>query len=377
MMFTRTRRWVVTGAVAAGLPACGPSLVSPSVKPEPVGCEPAPDRIGAGFDRSALEACLNAFATDEVNFHGLAIWRSGGVVAERYRAGQDEIVGRGSGVVIFDGCQLHDIRSITKSVVSLLWGIAEGQGLTPPLETPVLSLYPELSSLARDGREAITLRHLLTMSTGLEWDEADYGALSNPETALFWRSSQARHTFDRALVTTPGSAFNYCGGNTAVLADLLVRFSGRPLPQFAEDYLFRPLGISAWTWVNDYRERPLAFAGLRLAPRDMVKLGQLLLSGGVYGGRQVVPSDWIAASAAAAIATGDGLHYGYQWWLGMADGAVGRHRYIAGFGNGGQRLFVVPDLDLVVAITAGNYGRPAQALSGEMFRRLLRTASLV
>jgi len=373
MTLDRTRRWVMIGSAAAGLSACGPSVARPAVEPELSGCGPAPDRIGPGFDRVGLEACLAEFQTSEINFHGLAIWRSGAGTAERYRTGRDETVGRGSGTVDFDACQLHDIRSITKSVVSLLWGIAEGQGLTPSLDTTVLSLYPELSALAREGREAITIRHLLMMSTGLEWNEADYGALSNPETALFWRTSQVRHTFDRELVAPPGSTFNYCGGNTAVLADLLIRFTGRPLPQFAEEHLFGPLDISNWAWVNDYRGRPLAFAGLRLAPRDLLTLGRLLVSGGLYEGRPVVPAAWIEASTTAQIATGDGLQYGYQWWLGDVEAQTGNHRYVAGFGNGGQRLFVVPDLALVVAVTAGNYGRPEQRLSGDLFRKVVRT----
>ncbi|HEX8471647.1 MAG TPA: serine hydrolase [Brevundimonas sp.] len=276
--------------------------------------------------------------------------------------------------MIFDGCALHDVRSISKSVVSLLWGIADGEGKTPPLDTKVVSLYPELAMLARDGREDITIRHLLTMSTGLDWDEENYGALSNPETGLYWRTSQVRQTFARRVVASAGSRFNYCGGNAAILADLLARYTGHPLPQYAEEHLLKPLGIQNWSWVNDYRGRPLAFSGLRLAPRDLLKIGQLLLSGGQFDGRTVVPAAWIQASTTRHIATGDGLHYGYQWWLGDVASSGGRHPYIAGFGNGGQRLYAVPVLDLVVAITAGNYGKPEQRLSNDLFRRIAATA---
>jgi len=362
----------LSAAAAAG--GCGPSVEKPQIEHQLSGCAAVPDRLDTGFDRDALEGCLAQFVSSETNFHGLTIWRSGTMIAERYRTGRDETVGRSSEIVSFDRCRLHDVRSITKSVVSLLWGIADSEGKTPPLDTKVLSLYPELSGLARHGREEITIRHLLTMSTGLDWNESNYGALSNPETALFWRTSQARHTFDRPMVAAPGLRFNYCGGNTAVLADLLVRFTGQTVPNYAEERLFRPLGIHDWAWVNDYRDRPLAFAGLRLTPRDLLKIGQLVLSDGQFDGRAIIDAAWIEVSTTRHMATGDGLHYGYQWWLGEVAARGGLHPYIAGFGNGGQRLFVVPSLALVVAITAGNYGRADQRLSSDMFRAIAATA---
>jgi len=368
-----SRRGLVVGALALGAAGCAPASVRPDAPPPDNPCAPAGDSIDPDFDRAALAASLAGFTSSPVNFHGLAVWKADRLIAERYRTGRDEIVGRRTTGTTFSPCRLHDIRSITKSVVSLLWGIADGRGLTPPLETPVLSLYPAHAALARDGRERITLRHLLTMSAGLDWNEEDYGALSNPETALFWRSSQVRHTFDRPLVSEPGSRFTYSGGNTAVLADLLVRFTGSSLPAWADDVLFGPLGIVDWEWVNDYRGRPLAFAGLRLTPRDMVRIGQLLLTEGRYGGRQIVPSAWIAASTTPSIETGDGLGYGYQWWCGAVDAGPLSHPYVAGFGNGGQRLFAVPALDLIVAITAGNYGRPDQGRSNDLFRQIVAT----
>ena len=376
MTFTQTRRWIVLGGLATSAASCAPAVISSVSGTERISCEIVPDSVGAhGFDPVAHQAVLETFEESEANFHGLAIWRAGAQIAERYRMGQDSSVGRQAAVVSFDVCTLHDVRSISKSVVSLLWGIADGRGETPPLDTTVLSLYPELVDLARDGREAITIKHLLTMSTGLEWNEEQYGSLSNPETALFWRTSQVRHTLRQRVSAPPGQIFNYCGGNTAILADLLIRYTGRALPEYADEHLFAPLGVRHWEWVCDYRGRPLAFAGLRLTPRDLLKIGRLVLTRGAYEGRAVVPTRWVDEATSVQMATGDGLHYGYQWWLGEVAARGEDHSYVAGFGNGGQRLFVVPSLDLVVAMTAGNYGEPEQRLSNVLFRQI--AASLI
>ena len=159
-----------------------------------------------GFDAAALCAVLRDFATGTANFHALVIERHGVVVAEAYRRGKDESIYSLFGwPTDFDATQRHDVRSISKSVTSLLWGIAQGQGKTPPLDTPVTDLLPELSDLKGQGREAITLSHLFDMSSGLDWNEPNaYNSSRNDELGLYWRSSQARYLCDRAVVVPPG-----------------------------------------------------------------------------------------------------------------------------------------------------------------------------
>jgi CubicO group peptidase (beta-lactamase class C family) len=127
------------------------------------------------------------------------------------------------------------------------------------------------------------------------------------------------------------------------------------------------MGITAWEWAKDIHGRPLAFTGLRLLPRDMLKLGRLMLSGGKWRGRQIVSSDWVEASLKGALGTGhkirpgtDGeLTYGYFWWSGFVSAGRRSFQWAAAFGNGGQRIYVVPALDLSVVITAGSYGSDA------------------
>src|SRR6266403_6309056 len=157
------------------------------------------------------------------------------------------------------------------------------------------------------------------MSSGLEWNESitSYGTLANDETRLFWDWQPYRYVLSRPRVAKPGTQFT----------------------------LFEPLAIHEWEWVADPWRRPLAFAGLRMRPRDLATIGRLVLARGEWQGRQVVPADWVAESLRPHIAAGDGLGYGYQWWTGTVDREGKKLAWSAGFGNGGQRLFVVPELD--------------------------------
>jgi CubicO group peptidase (beta-lactamase class C family) len=354
---------VLAAALGACVSACLPASTRAPGAPRACGVDGVAQL--EGFDPSRLHAALTDFARSPINYHGLVVQRHGRLVGEVYRRGRDApLDATFPTTTTFDACTLHDVRSISKSVTSLCWGIAAGQGKTPPLETRALDLYPELAHLKTGGREAITLAHLLTMTSGLEWNEENYGTLTNVETGLFFASSQARHTFDRPMAAPPGTKFNYNGGCTAVIAELLARYTGTSLPAFA------PLGIDDWRWANDYRNRPLSFAGLRMRPRDLARIGRMMLDGGLWEGRQVVLAAWVADSIRPHIETGDGLRYGYFWWLGEVEALGARHAYAAGFGNGGQRLFMVPGLDLVVVITAGNYNGPAGRKSQDVFRQV-------
>lgn len=361
----RSAGWLARVGIAFALTCAGHSVLAASP------CEAAPQLndgwqieaspTAADLDADRLCTVLRNLADGEANIHGLIIARHGRLVAEVYHAGKDERVKDLFRTTrTFDASTLHDIRSISKSVTSLLWGIAQGQGKTPPLDTPVLSLFPELADLNRDGREAITLAQMLSMSSGLAWNEWRATSLfNNDEFGLFWHTSQARYVFNRLMAAPAGAQFNYNGGNTAVLAQLLADRVGMTLPEYARKQLFEPLGITDWEWVDDYRGRPLAFAGVRLRPRDLARIGQLVLQHGQWNGRQVVPAEWIAESTRPHIDTGMGLQYGYQWWLGKVTVSGTEQAWVGGIGNGGQRLWILPGLDMVVVTTAGDYNQRA------------------
>lgn len=325
----------------------------------------------SGFDEPALCRLLEEVATGKHNIHAVLVERHGRLVAELYRTGRDRPIDVLYGVgnpfaadVEFAMDVLHDVRSISKSVVGLLFGVALHDGRVPSPSTPALEAFPELADLRTDGRDAITIENLLTMTSGLEWNEWDAGPLTSDETRLLWKRDPVRFFFDRPLVAAPGSRFNYSGGSTGALAALLTRATGKSLAELASAQLFAPLGITQWVWATDLHDRPLPHAGLRLRPRDMLKLGRLVKDRGRWRERQVIPEAWIADSLRPHVATGidfagvapDGASYGYQWWIGRVSWRGRELPWAAGFGNGGQRIFVVPELDLTVVTAAGDYG---------------------
>jgi CubicO group peptidase (beta-lactamase class C family) len=361
-------------------------LLAVSVRPVQAGGEPCapPVRIddgwetaapgASGFDPAALCSVLESVASGGANVHGVVVERRGRLVAEMYRRGKDRSIwSLFAHDTDFGPTVRHDLRSVTKTVVSLLFGIAARQHGIDVHSSP-LDLYPSYASLRSPERDAITLEHLLTMSSGLEWHEnvASYGSFTNDETRLYWDWAPYRYVLSRPIVAKPGTRFDYNGGGTAVLGDIIVQTTHTPLRDFARTALFEPLGIRDWEWVADPYGHPLAFAGLRMRPRDLAKIGRLVLGHGTWEGRQIVPSDWVTASLVAHIATGDGLSYGYQWWMGTIDRDGRPIAWAAAFGNGGQRLFVVPDLDLAVVVTAGTYNDPQiGVVVGDVFRQIV------
>jgi CubicO group peptidase (beta-lactamase class C family) len=324
-----------------------------------------PLRAQAALDTADIER-----AAHEADLHSVLIWKSGHMLVELYRRSRDKPVGDWfERTVDFGPAVLHDMRSISKSVLALLVGQAVGRGEID-INAPVLDFYPALADLRRDGREHITLAHLLHMASGLAWSEtaSTYGTNANDETRLWWDAKPARYILDRPLVATPGTTWNYNGGHTVLLAEVLEQRSGRKLIDLARTELFNPLGITSWEWRSGQHGKPLAYAGLRLTPRDLLRLGQLMLSNGIWQGRIVVPAAWVAATLQPGISIGSGrLRYGHHWWGGQLQRDGRSLVWIAGFGNGGQRLYVVPELELTVVFTAGAYnsvqiGRTENAL---------------
>lgn len=311
----------------------------------------------AGFESARLGAVIAKMLNGEVNLHGVVVERHGKLVAEAYRKGKDQPQFKlFSRTVTFGPSVRHDTRSVGKSVISLLVGIAQAQGKLPALSAPVIDFYPEFKDLATPELRRVTLEHLLTMSSGLKWRESGVG-FPNDEDRLAWKDSPTRFVLSRPFVAAPGSTFTYNSGGTVVLADILSRVTGQPWTDFARTALFEPLGITDVEWITDYRGRPMANSGLRLRPRDMAKLGRLVLDHGAWKDRQLVPAAWIDASLQPRLNTGfDGTQYGYQWWTGTVNWKGRPLPWRAAFGNGSQRIFVVPELDLTVVVTAGAYG---------------------
>jgi CubicO group peptidase (beta-lactamase class C family) len=308
------------------------------------------------------------------NLHGVVIIRNGRLVLERYFEGEDNARGRPLGNLVFKPDMLHDLRSVSKSIVGLLYGIALADGKVSPPESPLLASFPEYADLAADpARNRWTIYNALTMTLGTDWDEVSvpYSDPTNSEIAMDMAPDRYRFVLGGPIVMQPGERWIYNGGATALLARIIEQGAGKPIHEFARESLFDPLGISPTEWFTDRRGEAIAASGLRMTPRDLARIGLMMLNGGVWGERRVVPAEWIERSTSPMFDVDEIRHYGYQWYSGKFAFTVttgprwARSRiehFWGAFGNGGQRLFVFPGLDLVVAITAGNYDTQDQWL---------------
>jgi CubicO group peptidase (beta-lactamase class C family) len=332
----------------------------------------------AGFDPArlcALDALLETWPTR--NIHSVVVARRGRLVMERYFKGPDERWGQSLGTVQYAPEVLHDVRSVSKSVTSLLVGIALAEGKFPPLDSPVLASFPELAHLRTPEKDRITFRHLLTMSVGWQWEEdRPFTDPLNNEMAMILSPDPFRYILSQPMKTPPGTLYAYSGGATSLLGETLVRGTGQALRDYARDKLFGPLDVAEFQWDDVGVSRKLgAFGSLRLRPRDMAKLGHLMLTDGKWKARRVLPSGWAAESVVPRTVGNGAYFYGYQWWLGrsLVDGR--QVDYAAAFGLGGQRVFIVPSRDLVVVTTAGHYtGALQSTLPGAVLNALVLPA---
>lgn len=305
-------------------------------------------KLAAGFESGLL-----------LPIHALLVSRAGKLVLEKYYEGEDESWGDPLGRVSFGPEALHDLRSVTKSIVGMLCGIALERGLVPPIEAPVIDAFPEYPDLIADpARRKVTVAHTLNMTMGMEWDESKpYTDPTNSEIAMEMAADRYRFILDRPIVEEPGQRWIYSGGAVALIGALIERGSGKRLPDFAREALFEPLGISDFYWLAGSDGVASPASGLRLRAPDLLRIGAMLIDGGRFEGRQVVPEAWIEASWTPAVDTGDGLGYGRLWYIGEAPvpGHGKQVRWIGAFGNGGQRIWLAPEAGVACVIYAGDY----------------------
>lgn len=331
-----------------------------------------------GLDAAKL-CQLDSFIAQwpEANIHAVVVVRNGKLVMERYFTGEDERWGDKLGRVTYGPEVKHDLRSISKSATSLLVGIALSEGKFPALDSPVLDAFPDYADLRTPEKARITFRDLLTMSSGLAWDEnRPWDDPRNNEAGMIMAADPFRYILSQPVASPPGTNYAYSGGGTSLLGETLIRSTGRSLRDYAREKLFLPLDAPDFEWLDAGVSGKLgAFGSLRLRPRDAAKLGRLLLTDGLWNGRQVLPLGWVAQSVKPRI-NGEGLFfYGYQWWLGRSFRNGTTLDWVAGVGLGGQRLYVVPALDLVVMINSGHYSSPLQGvIPASIFNRFILPA---
>jgi CubicO group peptidase (beta-lactamase class C family) len=335
----------------------------------------------AGLD-AALLCSLNEKLdkSPEMNVHAVVVVRGGKLVYESYRAGEDYKWGTKLGLTAYTPQMQHDVRSVSKSVVSLLFGIALDRKLIASIDEPVLLYFPELAALRTPEKDRVLLRHLLTMTSGLAWDERRaYSDPENSEGKMILSTGPYRFVLEQPVWRKPGEEWNYSGGNTQLLAGVLQRTSGKWLADFAKEALFEPLGITQFEWMKMPANGEVeAASGLRLRPRDMAKIGELVLDKGMWNGRRIISESWIQESTQGRIAhidAVDSLHYGYHWWGDEVKVGDRQISWITAVGFGGQRIYIVPIFDLVVVITAGLYTSASQDwVSFDIFNKYVLAA---
>lgn len=326
---------------------------------------PTDELKNVGMDSNLMTTLTNLILADSfANVHSLLIVKEGKFVYEAYFAGKDQRHGKGLGYIDHSQDQLHDCRSISKSVTAACIGIAIRKGLISSVNDPVSKYLAEIKDSVKS---TITIKHLLTMTAGLEWKEiGHYGSFFNSETQMDIRFNPVNYILKKPIATAPGSTWNYSAGNTQLLAEIIYQTSCLTVDKFAEQYLFSPLGIKKYEWVNlFFRKIPAAASGLRLTSRDLVKFGLLYMNDGKCDSAQVIDSTWVKQSfksyvqrpnlTALKIKEG-GYGYGFWTYTDTIDGK--RIEIIEAKGNGGQSIFFCKALNLVVVTTGGNFNQP-------------------
>ena len=351
----------------------------------------------ASVDRCLLDSMTAAIRDGRAfpNVHAVLIARDDRLIYEQYFSGRDRRYrgeARETVEVTFGPDSLHVTRSVGKGVTSALVGIALGSGAISSLDTPLVDFFPEYDSLVTPEKERITLRHALTMSAGLDWNEGDvpYTDPANHAERMHESRDPAGFVLARDVVQEPGSQWYYNSGLPTLLGFVAARATGRSFGTFAREALFGPLGIAevewagpeSWSEIPELRwesAEPWADAAvpggsLWIRPRDLAKFGSLYLNEGRWNGRQVVPADWIEESTRRHIEVEfEGTEelgefgYGYLWWHALFRTSEGDLEVHTAVGNGDQRIWVVPALDLLVVHLAGRYNEG----TGLMSERLL------
>jgi CubicO group peptidase (beta-lactamase class C family) len=289
-----------------------------------------------GIDSSILAEGLLAIQKNNINIHSLLIIRNGNVVLDSY-------------FYPYDGQTVHELASVTKSLMTTLIAIAADQGKLE-LNQSMLSFFPERTIANRDPlKERITITHLASMSSGLESMglEHDEGTLQEMMASKDW----IQFSLDRKMAREPGTIFVYDSPGMHILSAILQEATDKTALQFARENLFEPLGIQEVIWPADPQGFTRGWGDLYLYPRDAAKIGYLWLNKGEWEGKQIVSREWVENSVKPQFKTHVDDYYGYGWWITSENDQVD----YSAVGRGGQYIKVIPYLDLVIVATGSGF----------------------
>ncbi|MEP0131886.1 MAG: serine hydrolase [Eudoraea sp.] len=303
--------------------------------------------------------------------HSMLIFKDDKLVFEEYFEGHKykwDSPNHHGELVTWDRSMPHHIMSATKSITSACVGIAIEKGFIESVHQSIFEYLPEYSHLNTNEKGKITIEHLLTMTSGLEWNE--WGApLSSSDNDLvgLWVHCEdpINCILERPLITRPGTSFTYSGGNMIILGEIIKNAAKMTIDEFSERHLFEPLGIDSINWALRFENDVIyAGGGLTITPRDMAKIGVTFLNKGLWQGKQIVPNHWVEKSinifqdnqGINIPGQASGRHgYSYSWWLKTYRRSGKKINMINAGGWGGQEIIILPELNTVVVFTGGNY----------------------
>jgi len=352
-------------------------------------CEPTtqysyhpPEFINDGFEVGTLEdvnidSVLLKKAVDKINcgkydeVHSMLIFKDNKLVFEEYFQGHRykwDGTNHQGGRISWDKSTLHGVMSVSKSITSTCIGIAIDKGFIKSVHQSIFDYLPNHQHLKTSDKEKITIEHLLTMTSGLEWNEWDLflSDTSNDIVGIWFQDKDPiSFILEKSLINNPGTTFTYSGGNTAVLGEIIKNATNMELDKFSEEYLFKPLEIDSANWAEKFNDGVIeAGGGLEITPRDMVKIGVTYLNNGIFNDKQIISKQWIEKSTTLYSNNKNinipghtsGIHgYSYSWWLKSYTKSGEEINMYHAVGWGGQEIIILPELNTVVVFTGGNY----------------------
>jgi len=340
--------------------------------PEPYSYYP-PEQTGDGWETASLQevGMDDTLITGLVNnirnqvyteVHAVVIVKDGKLVFEEYFGGHDFGMGANfhGRFVQFNRDTPHNTHSTTKSFVSALVGIAIDHGFINSVDDKIFDYFTRYAYLNTGNKNNITIRHLLTMTSGFQWNEWDVSVREAEYDMVIFNQSPdpMAYLLGKPLVAEPGTTFYYNGAGVDALGEIIRISSGSRLDNFSEQFLFGPLGISNYEWQTIGIHMICGHGDVYIRPRDMAKFGYLFLRQGDWNGNRIISASWVAESTREHVPLPqlswvEG--YGYLWWLKTYSNAGQDIDAYRTDGWGGQHIIVFSDLDMIVVFTGANY----------------------
>lgn len=366
-------RRLALALIAGVLAASTHVTVTSQTRPWPTAGWETASPEALGFTPGALEALGRRFADGLHGYvDGMLVIRHGRIAYERSYTHdyQRLFAGKGEPGIynyydpawhpFYKGTRLHTMQSVSKSVTSALIGIAIARGEIPGVDVEVMPYFSEFTVAPDPRRDRMRLRDVLTMTTGIRWDESSTSYTNARNNCAEMEASEdwIQYVLDQPMAAEPGTVFVYNSGATELLSYILRKATGKNADDYAREHLFAPLGIDFY-WKRTPKGLADTEGGLYLQPRDLAKFGYLYLHDGVWEGTRMLPEGWAAQSVRWQVDTSrPGRGYGYKWWV-LSRKGPDTHDAYAALGYGGQRLIVVPALDLIAVFTGWNiYDKP-------------------